>query len=71
MPGENKITDFKEYHKEYYRLHKSDMIQYGCQRVECDLCHRIITRNQLLKHQQTKLCKKNQTPRNEHDVDDI
>ena len=54
-----KITDFKAYHKLYYQEHKEDMLKYGCEKVQCDLCHRIVSRNQLLKHKQSKLCAKN------------
>ena len=57
----DKITDFKQYHKNYYQQNKADMIAYGCRRVECELCHRTVTRNQLLKHKQSNLCKKNAT----------
>ena len=56
---ENKITDFKEYHKQYYLIHKNEMLQYGCKKVICDKCHRTVSRNQLLRHQQTKICAKN------------
>ena len=63
---ENKITDFKEYHKQYYLEHKNDMLQYGCRKVECDKCHRTVTRNQLLRHQLTKICEKNAHQQTEH-----
>ena len=56
---EKKITDFKEYHKQYYLEHKKNMIQYGCKKVTCDRCHRTVSRNQLLRHQKTKICEKN------------
>lgn len=56
---EDKIIDFKAYHKKYYNDHKEMMLAYGKKKLKCDKCGRSVTRNQLLRHQRTKICKRN------------
>ena len=46
----------QEYAKEYYQTNKQKIIDRGCQKVQCDLCLRIITRNSLSKHMSSSLC---------------
>lgn len=50
----------KEVCKEYYKLHKEEMIKRGCQKIQCSKCNKYISRNRLLKHQETINCKKRQ-----------
>jgi hypothetical protein len=56
---ENKIVNFKQYHKDYYQNNKEAMLAYGKNKVQCEKCNRSVTRNQLLRHQRTKICEKN------------
>lgn len=55
----DKITDFKQYHKDYYAKNKEAMISYGCEKLKCQLCGRTVSRNQMKRHSLTKICEKN------------
>ncbi len=44
--------------KKYYLVHKEELIKRGCEKVKCDKCDKLITRNRLQKHQETKNCLK-------------
>jgi hypothetical protein len=62
----DKIINFNQYYKEYYLKNKEKMILYGCNRIECDSCHRIVSRNQLSRHKQSKICAKFTEISNQH-----
>jgi len=53
------ISEMKQYQKDYYQKNRKQMLAYGCEKMECDHCHRIVSRNQLLRHKKTKICAKN------------
>ena len=42
--------------KQYYENHKNELIARGCEKVECDKCGKHVSRNNLQKHKNTKLC---------------
>lgn len=48
----------RQYNKEYYSKHKSEILSKLCQKVECEFCHRTIIKNNLLTHQQLPICKR-------------
>jgi hypothetical protein len=54
-----KITDFKQYHKDYYEKNKEAMLAYGCNKIECPSCGRTVSRNQMIRHKKTNICAKN------------
>ncbi len=56
---ENKITDFKEYHHQYYLKNKEMLSNKGKIRVICTNCNRELSQFQLPRHMKTKLCLKN------------
>mgnify|MGYP003386052865 CR=1 FL=1 len=53
-------SDMKQYQKNYYQANRQKLIDYGCNKIQCDLCNRTIARNQMRKHKLTKICKKSQ-----------
>ena len=51
----------KQYNKTFYEKHKERLIADSCQRVECPLCCKMVTKKGLKNHKETKLCKKIRT----------
>ena len=51
--NKNKI---KEYNRQYYLNHREEMLDYGKRKIICQHCNKSISRNNLLKHQNTKKC---------------
>lgn len=51
--NKNKI---KEYNRQYYLNHREEMLDYGKKKVVCKFCNKTVSRNNLLKHQNTKKC---------------
>jgi hypothetical protein len=47
----------KNYNKTYYQTKRDQILKKACEKVECEFCHRIVIKNNILKHQKTKLCK--------------
>jgi hypothetical protein len=54
----------KEYNKIYYQQNKELALKKACARVSCVCCGRIITKNRLLNHLKTNLCKRTQLNEN-------
>ena len=46
----------KEYNKKYYLAHRDQMLEYGKKKITCEHCDKSISRNNLIKHQNTKKC---------------
>lgn len=53
-----KKTDSKEYQSKYYKEHKQKLISQLCEKVECNICGRKVTKNRLNIHKTTLLCRK-------------
>lgn len=47
----------KEYNTTYYKKNKTKIISQLCEKVECGICGRRITKNRLNLHKSTALCK--------------
>ena len=56
--------DRKEYNKIYYQQNKELALKKACSRVSCPCCGRIITKNRLLNHLKTDLCRRTQLNEN-------
>jgi hypothetical protein len=54
----------KDYNKNYYQQNKELALKKACARVACPCCGRIITKNRLLSHMKTDLCKRTQLNEN-------
>lgn len=50
--------EIKTYQRQYYLKNKERLIKNGCVKVTCDLCNKIVSKNNLKRHQKTKLCMK-------------
>jgi len=48
----------KEYCKTYYEKKKEQVIAQQSEKITCNLCNSLITRNKMARHQQTDICKK-------------
>jgi hypothetical protein len=48
----------KQYNKDYYANNKTKIIQQMTAKIECPDCCKLITKCNLNKHKQSKLCKK-------------
>ena len=48
----------KLYCKEYYKLNKDKLLEYGCGKVICEKCQREVMRNSMCKHKTSNICKK-------------
>ena len=48
----------KEYCKRYYESNKDKVIAQQSEKIECNICKSLITRNKMNRHQQTDICKK-------------
>ena len=55
MEIENK-NKIKEYNRNYYLQNRDQMLIYGKRKVVCQYCNKSVSRNNLLKHQNTKKC---------------
>ena len=55
MENENK-NKIKEYNRQYYLSHREEMLDYGKKKVVCQFCNKTVSRNNLIKHQNTKKC---------------
>ena len=51
--NKNKI---KEYNRQYYLQNRDQMLEYGKRKVICQHCNKSVSRNNLIKHQNTKKC---------------
>jgi hypothetical protein len=50
----------KLYNKEYYTKNKTGIIEKACLKTECEFCKRTVIKNNIIRHQQTNLCKRTQ-----------
>lgn len=50
-PDERKV-----YNKTYYESKKQEIIKSGCDRVKCEFCLKIVSKNRLLNHYKTVNC---------------
>ena len=50
----------KEYNQNYYKTNKNAIIQKGCEKKECVFCHKLVSHNNMAKHQVTRLCENRQ-----------
>ena len=48
----------KEYCKRYYESNKDKVIAQQSEKIECNICKSLISRNKINRHQQTDICKK-------------
>ena len=48
----------KEYCKKYYANNKEQVITQQREKIACNICNSLITRNKMIRHQQTDICKK-------------
>jgi hypothetical protein len=48
----------KEYYKTYYANNKERIINKALEKIECDFCHRVVTKGNILKHYETAICKR-------------
>lgn len=46
----------KEYNQRFYAKHKERLINEACEKTQCDLCNRTISKKSLISHKKTKLC---------------
>ena len=46
----------KDYNRQYYLNHRDQMLSYGKKKVNCEYCNKSVSRNNLIKHQNTKKC---------------
>ena len=53
-----KKNNSKEYNAEYYSKHKKEILSKLCEKVECNLCGRVIIRNNLNKHKMKPICRR-------------
>jgi hypothetical protein len=53
----------KEYFKNYYLKHQTELLAKLCARVTCQFCGTVICNVNIYKHQKTKLCAKLQEQR--------
>lgn len=44
--------------KKYYLENKIRLLERGCEKVKCEKCNKMVSRNFMGKHLQTKLCKR-------------
>ena len=52
------LEERRIYNKEYYEKNRNKILQKACSKVKCEFCDRNIILNNLLKHQQSSICKK-------------
>lgn len=50
----------KEYYKSYYEKNKDRIINKALEKVECEFCHRVVSKGNILKHYETAICKRKQ-----------
>ena len=53
---DEKQNKIKQYNREYYLQHRDEMLNYGKKKVICTFCNKSVSRNNLIKHQNTKKC---------------
>lgn len=79
---ENKLTKeskcakketVKEYNARYYAKNKTKLIASLCEKVECNVCGKLITKNRLKLHKSKPICKNTleQKLRDEKTINDI
>lgn len=51
----------KEYNKEYYERNKHKIMEKACEKVTCDLCGRMVIRNNLTSHYKLNICQRTRT----------
>jgi hypothetical protein len=54
----------KNYNKTYYQTNKQKALEKASIRVTCVCCDRIVSKNRLLAHMKTDLCKRTQLTEN-------
>ncbi len=54
----------KNYNKTYYQTNKQKALEKASIRVTCVCCDRIVSKNRLLAHMKTDLCKRTQQTEN-------
>jgi hypothetical protein len=58
MENENIKKTKKEYNSEYYAKNKNKILSDLCTPIQCEFCDRTVIKNNLLKHYDSKICKK-------------
>ena len=53
---DDKKNKTRDYNRQYYLQHRDQMLNYGNRKIECQHCKKIVSRNNLKKHQNTKKC---------------
>lgn len=63
----------KEYNAKYYSKNKEKLIANLCEKVQCNICGKLITKNRLKLHKTTALCGRTlqQKLRDEKIINDI
>ena len=46
----------KDFNRNYYLEHRDQMLSYGKKKVICEHCNKSVSRNNLIKHKNTKKC---------------
>ena len=52
----DKKNKTKIYNRQYYLEHRDAMLSYGNKKLTCQFCNKTVSRNNLIKHQNTKKC---------------
>ena len=53
---DEKRNKTREYNRLYYLQHRDSMLAYGNKKLTCAYCNKTVSRNNLIKHQNTKKC---------------
>jgi len=48
----------KEYYKAYYEKNRDRIINKALEKVECEFCHRTVTKGNIFKHYETAICQR-------------
>ena len=48
----------KNYNKFYYESNKEEILRKACEKIQCEFCHRIVIKNNLLSHYKSEICKR-------------
>jgi hypothetical protein len=54
------FTKSKEYYKNYYKQHKTELLAKICAKVTCPFCSKEVCKVNMPNHKRTKLCQKRQ-----------
>ena len=57
MDKKLKTIKYAHSQKNYYLKHKEDILKKACEKVECQICGKMVSRQRLMNHIKTKLCK--------------